>query len=451
MPKKQATEIVLLPPVDAVTSAFDEYKQLRPVALEKGGRVENVLPTGSLILDLILGGGLQRGRIAVFLGPEASGKTTLMLTLIASSQRLGIPCVFYDCEHSADCMYMHYIGVDLDFKIRSGGKRVPGFFYTQPGPGEEVYKHMFKTLRRMQDVDPERPGPPTCLFVVDSFAAMYSESEDVEKSGKGGVGRDARMHSVWLRRLKGLLRRKGVLLVVTNQIRFNINMKNPQANPETEPGGNAMRFYADYKIRVSARKRDEEDKGGLARQHIWIRTQKNKCFPPFRACEHEIILGRGLDKAQDALEFLKAIGKVETRVGRHRILLGPFETPTTLKWAEFRKVTESDEFRSYALKLLQNEKVYGAYFKTAKYYNYSYDAAGAVAQEESDDAEEQSTIPESSDEATPRQVAQRPQQRRSAPRERQQAQGGVPRPRLRNPHGQEGAPRRRDEASARPD
>ncbi|KKM78666.1 hypothetical protein LCGC14_1357700, partial [marine sediment metagenome] len=227
--KKKIEEPQGLSPAAAIMRTFDEYKEVRCVSLQKGGRVENVVSTGSLILDLILGGGLQRGRIAEIFGPEGSGKTTIMLSTIAMGQRAGTPCVFYDTEHSLDPTYMKAIGINLEFMINENGKDVPGFYYAQPGPGEQVYMHILKTLDSMRDIDPEVPGPPTILFCIDSFAAMFSEAEDLEKTGKGGLGRDARMHSLWLRQLKGRLRAKGALLFVTNQIRMKLNLKNPNA------------------------------------------------------------------------------------------------------------------------------------------------------------------------------------------------------------------------------
>lgn len=356
----------------AVNAAFDALPQVRCVALDKGGRVKNVLSTGSLILDLILGGGLQRGRIADFFGPEGSGKTTVVLGIVASAQQVGVPCVFFDFEHSLDPMYMHNLGVDLDFKVRHDGRSYPGFRYVQPGPGEDTYKLLRRALRRMHNVDPKKPGVPQCLFVVDSFAAMYSEKTN-DDDKPAGLGVTARMHAEWLTKLKGLLHDKGCLLVFTNQIRFKIDLRNPGMNPEQEPGGNAMKFYADYKIRVSARKKGEDDKIGVSRQHLFFRTIKNKCFAPFRVCEHEIILGRGLDKAQDAFEFLSAIGMVENNRGRYTIKLKKFDVGKSLTWREFRQLTESPKFRSYAFALLRDERVYGRYFKTAGYQNYVYD------------------------------------------------------------------------------
>lgn len=371
--KKTDQEEGFLSTAAAISAAFDEYKDVRCVSLERGGRVENALSTNSLIFDLILGGGFQRGRIAEIFGPEGSGKTTIIQEVVVSSQQAKIPCIFYDTEHAADPTYMKAQGIDLEFKIREGGKMVKGFYYVQPGPGEEVYRLMLKTLSAMPNIDPEKSGPPTILFAIDSFAAMFSEAEDLETMGKGGLGRDARMHSLYLRKLRSLLKAKGGLLVMTNQIRMKLNLRNPNASGEGRPGGNALKFYADYVIRVSTSKRETEDATELFRQHLYFRTIKNKCFPPFRECESELIIGRGIDKAQDALAFLKAVGKHENRGAYHRVLLKRFDTGKGLNWKQFRKMAESPEFREHAFGLLKSEKVYAAYFKQIGYKNYSYD------------------------------------------------------------------------------
>lgn len=372
--KKKTEDQPELSPVEAIMDTFDEYKEIRCVSLEKGGRVENTISTGSLIFDLILGGGFQRGRIAEIYGPEGSGKSTIMFGAIAAGQKIGIPCVFYDTEHSADPTYMKAIGINLEFIIKRGKKKIPGFLYAQAGPGEHVYTHIWKSLKKMPDIDPEKPGPPTVLFCIDSFAAMFSEAVDMESSGKGGLGRDARMHSEWLRQLKGLLKRKGALLFVTNQIRMKLNLANPKMNPEDRPGGHAMKHYADYVMRVSTSRRAKEDKTELMRQHMYVRTIKNKCFPPFQECEHEILLGRGLDKAEDAKLFLKAIDRVESPGGRWRIKLKRYSDRKSLSWKDFRALVEQDDFRDFAFGLLKQERVYGAYFNKSGYKNFSYDA-----------------------------------------------------------------------------
>lgn len=360
-------------PSDAVLDAFDEYQAIKCVSLMKGGRVENVLSTGILTLDLIVGGGFQRGRMVDIYGPEGAGKSTILNEIMASAQRASIPCVFYDTEHSADVTYMQSQGVDPEFKIREGKKKRPGFFYVQPGPGEDVYRHMSKALKKMPDIDPEKPGKPTLLLTIDSLAAMFSEKEDVDKVGGGGLGKDARMHSQWLRHLRSLIYAKGALLVLTNQIRMNINLRNPAMSGEGQPGGNALKFYVDYMVRVSAKRSESEDNLGLIQQHLYLRTIKNKCFPPFRRAEIDLVIGRGLDKASDAENFLKAIGKYKVGGGRRRPLLKEFDEGKGLSMEQWRQLTESQEFRRYCFELLQDERVFALYFKQSGYKNYIYD------------------------------------------------------------------------------
>jgi len=358
----------------AIMAAFDAYKQVRCVSIEKGGRVENVLSTGSLILDLILGGGFQRGRIADIFGPEGSGKTTLLQEGVVSAQSEGIPSVIYDFEHSMDPTYMKAMGVDLDYAVRIGKRKLPGFHYVQPDAGEDVYRHMLKTLESIVPINPEKPGKPVVHFVLDSFAAMYSEKEDPETDGKGGLGLDARMHSLYLRRLRNRLRKAGGLFVMSNQLRANIDLKNRNAPKEKEPGGNALRFYADYKVRVSSSRGAIEDTIGVAQQKIYLRTIKNKSFPPFQTAECMLMLGRGVDKAVDALEFLKAIGKYKTHGSFRRILLKRFDTGKGMSWKKFREITESAEFRDFCFRALQTQEgVYAQYFKQRNYKNYVYD------------------------------------------------------------------------------
>lgn len=360
-------------PSDAILDAFDEYQAIKCVSLMKGGRVENVLSTGILTLDLIVGGGFQRGRMVDIYGPEGAGKSTILNEIMASAQRANVPCVFYDTEHSADVTYMQSQGVDPEYKIKEGNKKLPGFFYVQPGPGEDVYRHMSKALKKMPDIDPEKSGKPTLLFTIDSLAAMFSEKEDVDKVGGGGLGKDARMHSQWLRHLRSLVYAKGALLVLTNQIRMNINLRNPAMSGEGQPGGNALKFYVDYMIRVSAKRSESEDNLGLIQQHLYLRTIKNKCFPPFRRAEIDLVIGRGLDKASDAENFLKAIGKYKVGGGRRRPLLKEFDEGKGLSMAQWRQLTESKKFREYCFELLQDERVFALYFKQSGYKNYIYD------------------------------------------------------------------------------
>ena len=194
--KKKAVEI--LPPVEAILEAFKESKdEIQCVNLQRGSRVKNVLSTNSLIADLKLGGGFQRGRVVHVFGPEASGKSTFLQECVVAAQGLAgikVPILHYDPEHSADPMYMRAQGIDLMRTITSNRKKYPGYFYAQTDTGEGIYRHLHRALTRMPDVDPEVPGPPTCVVLIDSVAAMFSQDRDQE-TGDGALGLEARMHA----------------------------------------------------------------------------------------------------------------------------------------------------------------------------------------------------------------------------------------------------------------
>jgi recombination protein RecA len=369
----------------AICDAFTQLKDIRPVNLERGSRVGNVLSTGSLMLDLALGGGFQRGRMVDIFGPEGSGKSTIMQSIIASAQQAGIPIVHYDPETSADPTYMKAQGINLHYTIEQNGKAIPGYYYSQPSAGEEIYRHIIWTMNRMPVLDPDDNCGPTALFLIDSIAAMVTEELN-QDTGKGaGMGMDARMHSTYLKQLRARLAKTGSLLVVSNQIRNKIGVM--YGDPTVEPGGEAIKFFPDYKLRISRRK-VEEDKSNLHVQPFTARTIKNKTFPPFQEAHGAIILGRGIDKAVDASEFLASIGKLDIKSGRRRIVLKQFDAGYQ-GWKEFRTTVEQPEFRESCFELLKQDKVYDAYFRQMGYLNYTYDAAEAVAQDPSEEVNDE--------------------------------------------------------------
>jgi len=373
MPRKKKSDIEFTDPVTAIVDAFNDTKdEIRCVSLGEAHRVDKALSTGSLIADLKLGGGFQCGRLVHIYGPEASGKSTFLQACAISGQKLDIPIVHYDTEHSADPVYMRTQGLDIHKTIEINGKNVPAYFYAQPETGEGVYKHLHRFLRRLPDVNLHDINKPSCLILLDSVAAMFSKSRDVE-TGEGAAGLEARMHSRFLGVTKSLLAHKGAIMIASNQIRMNINMRMPGANPEAPTGGQAWKYYPDYAIRVHGRKKAEEDKVGMYRQHVWVRTIKNKTFPAFQEFELDIIMGKGIDKAQDGLDFLEAIGMVERKQGKNKILLKKFFTDKYLAWDAFRKVAESDEFRNYCFSLLKKDAVYRRHFKLLGYKNYALD------------------------------------------------------------------------------
>ena len=274
------TKTEYLHPALAAAEAFSEMDDLDCINLMRGRRVHDIISTGSLVLDLILGGGFARGRFGTIFGPEASGKSTILQQMAVSGQQLGIPVVFYDPEAGADPVYMVTQGVNLKYEvsIKKDKKTIkaPGFFYTQPDTGEQVYQHMLRTMSKMQDVD---SGLPTILFLVDSFEAMMSAEVD-QATGEGArLGSQARMHSFFLRMITSKLRRKGAVLVGSNQMRTAIGA---YGNPERESGGNALKYYAHYKIKTT-RKQVLADKLRVMGLPVLWRTVKNKAFPPFRS------------------------------------------------------------------------------------------------------------------------------------------------------------------------
>ena len=344
-----------------------------------GFRVHDVVSTGSLVLDLILGGGYARGRMGTIFGPEGCGKSTLLQQLVISAQRIGIPVVYYDFEAGADPVYMRTHGIDLKyaFKVKKEKKTVsiPGFFYAQPDTGESVYRHIIRTLSQMPPID---SGLPSIIFLVDSFAAMMSEEVD-QNTGEGGrLGAKARMHSHYLGLISPKLRRKGGILIGANQMRTEIGS---YGNPEKEAGGNALKYYPDYKVKATRQWVKGSQPGGIIQDAtkvstlpvLW-RTVKNKTFPPFRSTEMRLVLGRGIDYAFDTHYFFKHIGLLDIKAGRRRIMLGKFKDKL-FTWKEFRRLCEFPEFRERCFEeILKNPKAYVRYFETSDEDTYFYDA-----------------------------------------------------------------------------
>lgn len=369
MPPKKKSAPEIIHPAEAVATAFDEVNDLDFINLQKGQRVKDALSSGSLALDLILGGGFKPGLLGTIFGPEGSGKSTLALSILVSAQKLGIPICMYDPEAGSDPVYMRTMGVDLNYKIKvTAGKKVesrPGFYYSQPDTGEAIYRHILHVLQKMPIVD---DGPPQILFLIDSFAGMGSE--EVDELGDGGrIADEARMHSYFLKRVVPRLRRRGAILIGTNQMRTNIGA---YGAPLHETGGKALMYWPGYKIRSSV-KRVEPDKIGVQTVPVIWRTTKNKAFPPFRSTDMRLMLGRGLDKAYDAFYFLKHLGLLEIRAGKQKIHLDGYDNKI-LTWAEFRQVVEHPNFRTLCFDMLRDNSTYLRYFENSNEATYFYDA-----------------------------------------------------------------------------
>ncbi|MCU0783283.1 MAG: recombinase RecA [Verrucomicrobia bacterium] len=276
--------------ISTITKAYGEGSIMRLGTARALSKIE-VIPTGSLAMDLALGvGGIPRGRVVEIFGPESSGKTTLMLHVIANAQKHGGLAAFIDAEHALDPGYAKKLGVNLDDLLVS-----------QPDSGEEALT-ICETLARSGALD---------VIVIDSVAALVPKAELEGAMGMATMGMQARLMSQALRKLTAILAKAKTTCIFTNQMREKVGVM--FGNPETTSGGKALKFYASVRIDIRRKDTLKDAAGNAVGNHVKVKIVKNKVAPPFAEAEFDIIYNHGINKEGSILDVGIESGAVDKK------------------------------------------------------------------------------------------------------------------------------------------
>jgi recombination protein RecA len=291
----------------------------------------NAIPTGSIGLDAALGvGGVPRGRIIEIFGPESSGKTTLALHIIAEAQKMGGICAFIDAEHAMDPEYSQRLGVKIDQLLIS-----------QPDNGEQALE-IVDSLVRSGKID---------VIVIDSVAALTPKDEIEGDMGAYHVGKQARLMSQALRKLTAIVAKSKTVVIFINQIRMQIGVM--FGNPETTPGGKALKFYTSVRLdirRIAQIKKGDEIMGGRVR----VKVVKNKVAAPFKQTEFDLMYNEGISREGEIIALGEKMGIVQKSGNSYKygdIILGRGYDATR----QFLKAKENKKMTEEILKLIRKQ------------------------------------------------------------------------------------------------
>lgn len=325
------------------------------------------IPTGSLSLDLALGlGGVPKGRIVEIYGPESSGKTTVALHMIAEVQKRGGIAGFIDAEHALDPVYAKSIGVDID-----------NLYISQPDSGEQALE-IAEALVRSGAID---------VLVVDSVAALTTKAEIDGDMGDSHVGQLARLMSQAMRKLTAVISKSKCVAIFINQVREKIGVL--YGNPETTPGGRALKFYASVRMEVRRGEAIKEN-GTQIGNRTKVKISKNKVAPPFRECEFDIMYGTGISRTGEVVDVATDLGIIqksgswfsygEQRLGQGRDNVKKLleENPELMKEIEGKILEHKDELLGKPKKDKKKSRLEEAAAKAAGGAPAADDAAGDV-------------------------------------------------------------------------